>query len=73
MSLDTGLDATDARSGQRQAPPPQPLPSTGRPPQTKAAKVWFNVWPKLLAVAIGVGIWQAIYLTGWKSETLLEP
>lgn len=71
MSLDAPV-ATD----QPIAPGPplheQPrLPASRRPPQTRAAKLWANTWPKLLAVGLALGIWQAIYLTEWKSETLL--
>ena len=36
-------------------------------------KVWAGLWPKLLAVAIAVGIWQAVVWSGWKPEYLLPP
>lgn len=36
-------------------------------------KFWAGLWPKLLAVAIAVGIWQAVVWSGWKPEYLLPP
>ncbi len=36
-----------------------------------ATKVWRSTWPKLLALAIVIGIWQLIYLSAWKPDYLL--
>jgi NitT/TauT family transport system permease protein len=36
-------------------------------------RVWAGTWPKLLALAIFVGVWQAVVLTGWKPEYSLAP
>jgi NitT/TauT family transport system permease protein len=33
--------------------------------------MWAATWPKLLAVALAVGLWELIYLWGVKPETLL--
>jgi NitT/TauT family transport system permease protein len=33
-------------------------------------KVWAAVWPKLLALAIVLGAWQLVYLSGWKSPAV---
>jgi NitT/TauT family transport system permease protein len=48
-------------------------PSTRRAPGAPgtARKVWDAVWPKLLAVALAVGIWQVTVWSGWKEEFLL--
>lgn len=34
-------------------------------------RVLRSAWPKLLAVAIFLGVWQAVVLTGWKPDYLL--
>jgi NitT/TauT family transport system permease protein len=56
-----------APSGGRSDPPP----STSRPPQSRGAKIWSATWPKLMAVALAIGLWQLVVLSGWKSENLL--
>jgi NitT/TauT family transport system permease protein len=35
--------------------------------------IWAVVWPKLLAIALVLGIWQIIHLTGWKKYVLPGP
>jgi NitT/TauT family transport system permease protein len=35
------------------------------------ARLWHAAWPKLLAVALFVGVWQAIVWSGWKSEAII--
>jgi NitT/TauT family transport system permease protein len=37
----------------------------------RARKIWAAVWPKLLAIAIVIGVWELVYLTGWKSAAIL--
>jgi sulfonate transport system permease protein len=34
-------------------------------------RVWRGAWPKLLAVALVVAVWQLVVLTGWKPEYVL--
>ena len=34
----------------------------------RARKIWGAVWPKLLAIAIVLGAWELIHLSGWKSR-----
>ena len=34
-------------------------------------KVWSALWPKLLAVALFIGVWQMLVWTGWKPEYAL--
>jgi NitT/TauT family transport system permease protein len=38
-----------------------------------AARAWQALWPKLLAVAIVLVIWELIHLTGWKELVLPGP
>jgi NitT/TauT family transport system permease protein len=38
--------------------------------QSRARRIWSSVWPKLLAVALALGIWELVYLSGWKNETI---
>jgi len=51
-----GLDALEAHLGTR--------PSRGR-------QVWSTAWPKLAAVALALGIWQAVVWSGWKDDYVL--
>jgi NitT/TauT family transport system permease protein len=37
----------------------------------RARKIWATVWPKLLAIAIVIGVWELVYLSGWKSAAIL--
>lgn len=55
----TGLDALE-------------LAGTG-PRRFGVARLWAATWPKLLAFAIFVGIWQLVVLSGWKPEYSLAP
>jgi NitT/TauT family transport system permease protein len=49
-----------------------PAPTFESPkPVGVGARVWSAVWPKLLAVAIAVGVWQAVAWSGWKPDYLL--
>ena len=44
------------------------------PPKPKwYARAWASLWPKLLAVAIVLGVWQLVVWTGWKPEYVLPP
>jgi NitT/TauT family transport system permease protein len=42
-----------------------------RPRRSLAARVWSQVWPKVLAVGIFIGFWQVVVWSGWKPEFLL--
>src|SRR5690348_17279967 len=35
------------------------------------SRSWRVVWPKLLAVAIFIAVWQAVVWSGWKSEQVI--
>jgi NitT/TauT family transport system permease protein len=51
-----GLDALEA------TPPAE---------RSLARRAWTATWPKLLAVGIALGIWQAVVWSGWKPEFVL--
>ena len=52
----SGLDALDM------VLPPKPNP---------LKRIWANLWPKLLAVAFALGIWQIVVWSGWKPDYVL--
>lgn len=56
----TGLDNLEAG---------QPARSAAR----GARRLWRAAWPKLLAIALVTGVWEAIHLTGWKHYALPGP
>jgi NitT/TauT family transport system permease protein len=57
---------------ERAAPAPAPAPAFEPPkPVSFAATMWAALWPKLMAVAIGVGVWQFVVWLEWKPEYLL--
>src|SRR5687768_15790320 len=42
-------------------------------PPGRAERVWRTAWPKLMAAAIAVALWQLVYWTGWKPPFVLPP
>ena len=38
-----------------------------------AQSIWAAVWPKLLAIALVLGVWELVHLSGWKSYVLPGP
>ena len=69
MAIETPQEPAAALAGldQLELAPPQ---------QAKrhiAAKVWAAAWPKLLALALALVIWQLVYLSGFKSAILPGP
>jgi NitT/TauT family transport system permease protein len=38
-----------------------------------ASRAWAGVWPKVLAVALVIVVWELVHLTGWKKEVLPGP
>src|ERR1700733_5922049 len=38
-----------------------------------AARIWAALWPKLLAIGIGLVVWELIHLSGWKKEIFPGP
>jgi len=39
--------------------------------ESRLQRFWAATWPKLLALAIFIGIWQAVYWSGWREPWLL--
>lgn len=58
-TIDAELAGLDALEQHR-----APRPRRGR-------RVWSGTWPKLVAVAIGVGLWQLVVWSGWKEDYVL--
>jgi NitT/TauT family transport system permease protein len=40
---------------------------------SRLAQLWRATWPKLLAAAIAIALWQVVVWSGWKSENVLKP
>ncbi|HEY2950825.1 MAG TPA: ABC transporter permease [Micromonosporaceae bacterium] len=59
MATDTisGLDALEVAANEKV--------------QRRAARAWAATWPKLLAVAIAIAVWQVVVWTAWKPEYVL--
>jgi len=38
-----------------------------------ARNMWAAVWPKLLAIALVLGVWELVHLSGWKKYVLPGP
>ncbi|HUC23967.1 MAG TPA: ABC transporter permease subunit [Streptosporangiaceae bacterium] len=57
-----GLDNLELRPGQGKAEP-------GR----IARKAWATAWPKVLAIALVLLVWELVTLTGWKKYVLKGP
>jgi NitT/TauT family transport system permease protein len=38
---------------------------------SRARQVWSTVWPKLAAIALALGVWQAVVWSGWKDDYVL--
>ena len=49
-----------------------PAPGT-RDPGRLARKAWAALWPKVLAIALILVVWEAVTLTGWKHYVLKGP
>ncbi|HEU5418110.1 MAG TPA: ABC transporter permease [Streptosporangiaceae bacterium] len=48
-------------------------PARSRDPGQLARRAWAAVWPKLLAIALVLAIWELIAATGWKHYVLKGP
>ena len=46
-------------------------PASATPARRRARRCWAAAWPKLLAVALFIGIWQVVVWSGWKPEYIL--
>src|SRR5215469_9049230 len=47
--------------------------TAGRRAAGLARKTWAAAWPKLLAIALVLVVWQIVHLTGWKKLVLKGP
>jgi NitT/TauT family transport system permease protein len=45
------------------------VPTRSRSPI--GARIWKSVWPKLLALAVVLALWQLVFLSGWKEPWIL--
>ena len=70
MSTDT---LTPVQLGDHTATQGPPSVSAVRRGMTGVQKVWAWTWPKLIAVAIVVGIWQFLVWYGWKDDYIFPP
>jgi NitT/TauT family transport system permease protein len=41
--------------------------------ESRTRRLWRGLWPKLAAIAIGLGVWQAVVWSGWKPSYALAP
>jgi NitT/TauT family transport system permease protein len=48
-------------------------PSVMYDPVRMARTAWGSLWPKLLAIAIVLGVWELVALSGWKKYVLKGP
>jgi sulfonate transport system permease protein len=65
MATDQALHGLDNLES---APPP-----AGRDPGQIARRTWAATWPKLLAVALVLAVWELVALSGWKHYVLQGP
>lgn len=42
-------------------------------PPSRLERSWRTAWPKLMAAAIAVALWQIVYWSGWKPPFVLPP
>ncbi|MGO9077481.1 MAG: ABC transporter permease [Streptosporangiaceae bacterium] len=50
----------------------EPVAGTGQAGRL-AARTWAALWPKLLAIALVLAVWQLVHLSGWKSFVFKGP
>jgi NitT/TauT family transport system permease protein len=68
--LDTAVaalrsDRLDTRPVRSDAPAPE------EPRGITPRRVWARLWPALLATGLVVGLWQVVFLSGWKPDYVL--
>ena len=51
----------------------RPLKPARQAGRERIAKLWAAAWPKLLAIALVLAIWQLIHLSGWKKLIFPAP
>ena len=65
MAIDQALQGLDRLELQ--------APAARRDPGRITRKVWAALWPKVLAVALVLAIWELVTLSGWKHYVLKGP
>jgi NitT/TauT family transport system permease protein len=43
---------------------------TVREPRRWGRRLWASTWPKVLAIAITIGVWQVVVASGWRSQVI---
>jgi NitT/TauT family transport system permease protein len=64
------LDERDTRLDQELAGL-DALELAGQGQRPLVARLWSAAWPKLAALAIGLGMWQLVVASGWKPQSVL--
>lgn len=47
------------------------LELAGETNESRNRRIWRATWPKFAAIALGIGIWQVVVWSGWKSQAAL--
>src|SRR5437879_3282159 len=42
-----------------------------RPRVPRRLRLWSSLWPKLVAIALGLGLWQLVVWSGWQPDYVL--
>src|SRR5437879_12203068 len=42
-----------------------------RPRVSRRLRVWSSLWPKLVAIALALGLWQVVVSVGWQPDYVL--
>ena len=77
MAADTGARgpaaAADSEAAAQAGLDRLEIPQVRESAGSRGRKIWAAVWPKLLAIAIVLAIWELVHLSGWKSDILPGP
>jgi NitT/TauT family transport system permease protein len=77
MAADTGARgpaaAADSEAAAQAGLDRLEIPQVRESAGSRGRKIWAAVWPKLLAIAIVLAIWELVHLSGWKSVILPGP
>jgi len=49
----------------------RPSPSWPGPSRAVLERAWSGTWPKLIAIALVIGVWQAVVWSGWRPDYVL--
>ena len=77
MAADTGARgpaaAADSEAAAQAGLDRLEIPQVRESAGSRGRKIWAAVWPKLLAIAIVLAIWELVHLSGWKNDILPGP